>query len=86
MTAAAARAQEILKCDHIRFAIHPIDSYIALRDNFKELLESQPEVRVPHRPLLRRRPPGSSAPVRHRRIGARPPLTAARGRSRAPCS
>lgn len=47
MTAAAARAQEILKCDHIRFAIHPIDSYIALRDNFKELLESQPEVRAP---------------------------------------
>ncbi len=37
--------QELFKYDHIRFAIHPIDSYNSLQLNFRELLEAQPEVR-----------------------------------------
>jgi hypothetical protein len=36
--------QELFKYDHIRFAIHPVDSYASLQNNFREILEAQPEV------------------------------------------
>ena len=37
--------QDLFKYDHIRFAIHPVDSYASLQNNFREILEAQPEVR-----------------------------------------